>query len=178
MKGRDELAGQQRRLADAGDERSERQAASAVAARHLDFGLEGQQGRHAIGRRRGVADVARDRAGILDLAAADLARRLLQPVEQGRQAGFDQFAPGRRGAQAPAVGGFGNAAKGRNCPDVENVFGDGPSDAGRIEVGPARKHHEGSGQCLESLFKASGSEIGAHIVRVRTMTQDTYESND
>jgi hypothetical protein len=104
MKRHDELAGLPGRRADTGDEGCERKPTRAIAACKLHFGVERQQSRHAVGRRRGVADIARDRPGVLDLTAADLARRLLQPIEHRRQVAFDQFAPGGGGAQPPAGG--------------------------------------------------------------------------
>ena len=136
----DQFAGYQRGAAHAGDELAERQAARRGPARDLDLSVERQQARHAIGRRRGVAEVAGQGSGVLDLPAADLARGLLQAVEQGRQIGLDQLAPGRGGAQPPAPGRRGNAAQFGDGADVENVFVDRPADPGRIEIGAARQH--------------------------------------
>ena len=83
-------------------------ARAAAAARRpagqLDRGIERQQ--------RGTPSAAGEALQRLPAivpafwicAAADLARRLLQPVEQRRQLGLDQFRPGRRRAEPPAVG--------------------------------------------------------------------------
>ena len=56
------------------------------AAQHHDR-IERHQHRRAVGRGRGIAEVAGDGAGVLDLHAADLARRELQAVEERRQVG-------------------------------------------------------------------------------------------
>ena len=178
MECHDQFARLPLRLAHAGDECGEWQAARAGMVRKLHLGIERQQRRDAVGGRRGVADVSRDRTGVLDLAAADLARRLFQAIEQRRQMCLDDVAPGRGGAQSPAGGSLGNTAQGCDSGNVEHVFGDGTAYPRRVEVGATGQHRERSGQCLKSLFKASGSEVFAHIVRVRTMTQRTCESNE
>ena len=76
--------------------------------RDLDLGVECQQAGHAVGRRRGVADVAGQGAGVLDLAAADLAARPAsgRRTEGGRSASRSSLqvvvAPSRQPA-GPAV---------------------------------------------------------------------------
>ena len=111
--------------------------------------------RHAVGRRRGVAQIAGDRAGILDLAATDLACRLLQAVEQGRQVGFDQLAPGRRRAQPPADCALGrDAAQSGDAADIEHVLVDRPADPRRIEIGAAGQHRMRPSQCLSASSRS------------------------
>ena len=101
--------------------------ARAGEAGELDLGIERQQRRHAVGRRRGVADIAGERAGVLDLAAADLARRLLQPVEAAAAARRAiSSAPGDAGADAEAVAGLLDVAERGQAGDVEDVFGERP----------------------------------------------------
>ena len=54
--------GTPRRLAIAGDEIRQRQAPRAGAGQQLHLRIQGQQRRHAVGRRRGIAEIAGDRA--------------------------------------------------------------------------------------------------------------------
>src|ERR1700729_4635371 len=68
----------------------------------LDFGVEDEQGRRAVGGRRRVAEISSDRASILDLHGADVSRGDLQRVEGGRQIGPSDIAPGRGAADAHA----------------------------------------------------------------------------
>ena len=77
-------------------------ASAPLAARALqhDLRAERQPDRRAVGRRRGVAQVAGDGAGVLDLHAADFARRLLQRVEERRQVGAQHVGPGGGGAES------------------------------------------------------------------------------
>src|SRR5205823_10727313 len=103
MDGDHQLARPEGRAAIAGDEARERQVSRTAGSGELDPGVERKQRRHAVGGGRGIAEIAGERAGILDLPAADLARRLLQPVEQRRQWRVEKLAPGRRGAEPPAV---------------------------------------------------------------------------
>jgi hypothetical protein len=75
--GRDELIVAAGRVTIAIDERRQLEKARAAETFKLDLGLQRQQvGCTIAGRRRG-ADVADQRAAILDLHAADLARRPL-----------------------------------------------------------------------------------------------------
>ena len=60
-----------------------RQDADARRRAQLHLRIEDQQRRHAVGGRRGVAEIAGDRRHVLDLHRADLARGLLQRVEAG-----------------------------------------------------------------------------------------------
>jgi hypothetical protein len=59
----------------------------------FNFGAEDQERRHAIRRRRSVADIAGDSAAILDLDGADIPRRGLQRVEGGRQIRLHDVSP-------------------------------------------------------------------------------------
>jgi hypothetical protein len=167
----------QRRAAHAGDELPKRQA-TVRGPGDLDLGVERQQTGHAIGRRRGVADIAGERAGVLDLAAADLAGGLLQAVEQGRQIGLQKLAPGRRGAQPPARRAGRNAAQNVDSADIEHVFVDRPADPRRVEIGAAGENGVRPRQCAQRLFKAAWTKVDTHIVRVRTMPQAPCESNE
>ena len=120
----------------AGDELPERQETPAGRTGDLDLGVEGEQTGHAVGRRRGVAEIAGERAGILDLPAADFTGGLLQAIEQGRQVGLYELAPGRGGAQPPARIVDCDAAQGGDAADVEHVLVDRPADPRRIESVP------------------------------------------
>src|SRR5579883_1337121 len=99
----DDLVRREGRAAIARDEFSDRQAPRPATRRDLDFGVEDQKRRDAVGRWRGVAKIAGDRAAILDLHAADFARRLFQRVKGVRQASFGDVRPGERGAEADGV---------------------------------------------------------------------------
>ena len=113
------------------------------------------------------------RAGVLDLPAADLARGLLQAVEQRRQIGLQQLAPGRGGAQPPARRAGRDAAQNVDAADIEHVLVDRPADPRRVEVGAAGQHgvrlSRRPCQCAQRLFKAAWTKVDTHIVRVRTM---------
>ena len=70
----------------AGDERRQRHDPRAARrGRDLDGRVERQEVRRPVGGGRGVDDVARHGPRVLDLPAADLARRGPQPVERRRQ---------------------------------------------------------------------------------------------
>ena len=118
-----------------------------------------------------------ERAGVLDLAAADLARGLLQAVEQRRQVGLEQLAPGRGGAQPPARRAGRDAAQNVDAADIEHVLVDRPADPRRVEVGAAGQHRVRPSQRAQRLFKAAWTKVDTHIVRVRTMPQAPCESN-
>src|SRR5262249_37419033 len=122
------------------------------------------------------AEIAGQRTGVLDLAAADLAGGLLQGVEQGRQIGFHELGPGRGRAQSPAYGVGGDAAKALDPADIEHILIDQPADARRVEIGPSGKHHGPAPQGGQRLFEVARTEIMAHIVRTRTMPQASSES--
>ena len=81
-------SGREHGAAGARDEISRAEGGARRARDELDLGVERQQGRDAIGGGRGVAEIAGDRAAVLDLDRADLARRGLQRVESGRQIGM------------------------------------------------------------------------------------------
>ena len=89
------------------DELGERQPTPSAQAGDLDGSIQRQQWRHAVGRRRGIADVAGDGAAVLHLQAADLARGLLEPLECRRQRRVSNLRPGgerseRHAALVPA----------------------------------------------------------------------------
>ena len=102
--GRQNFIGGQRGAAVARDELRQRQPARAAVRGEFDRRVEDQQRRHAVGGGRGVAEIARDSAAILDLHGADFARGRLQRVESGRQVRGDYVGPGRRGADADGLG--------------------------------------------------------------------------
>ena len=172
VQGDHEFAGTQVGAANTGDELLERQATGRGTACDLDLGAQRQQARHAICGRRGVAEIAGQRAGVLDLAAADLARGLLQAVEQRRQVGFDQLAPARGGTQPPASGGRRDPAQKIDGSDVEDVFVDRTADPSRIEVGAAGQHRVRPREGRQCLFQARRTDVFTHIVRVRTMARE------
>ena len=69
----------------AGDELRDRQCGPTPARPASRPRVERQEVGRAVGGRRGVAEIAGERAGILDLAAADFAGSLLAAVEERRQ---------------------------------------------------------------------------------------------
>ena len=90
-----------------------------TAGCQLKLGIQRQQGRHAIGRRRGIAQVADKRAGILDLPAAHFARRRLETIEQRRQIGGKQVTPGGGRTNTQGAGLEVDAAQFGQSRDVE-----------------------------------------------------------
>ena len=106
----------------------------------LDLRVEDQQRRHAVGGRRGVAEIAGDGAGILDLHGADLARRLLQRIEGRRQrlrGRCRSRSCARRSRNDPAVSAMPRSSA--EPVDVEHVFAERPGALRRIEIGAARQ---------------------------------------
>jgi hypothetical protein len=89
-----------------------------------DAGAEREQHRRAVGGRRCVAEIAGDRACVLDLHAADLARRRLERSEERRQVGADDVGPGRGRADRPAALVAVDAAQAGDRGDVEQRGGD------------------------------------------------------
>ena len=165
-----QLARRQRGAAHAGDELPERQAAAAGRPAISTSASSASRQRHAVGRRRGVAQIAGEGARVLDLPAADLAGGLLQAVEQRRQIGLDQLAPGRGGAQPPArrdrpkcrakrrfrrCRARPRRSPGRPAPDRNRCRRPAPS-CGRASA-------------VSASSRLVRTEISTHIVRVRTM---------
>jgi hypothetical protein len=112
-----------------------------------DAPAHGHEDRHAVGRRRGIADVAGDGAGVLDLHAADLACRRLESVEERRKVGAQDVGPGRRRADVPAaIVVAADAAQAADPGDVEHRRGQWPADVRRIDVGTAGQHRPRSGR--------------------------------
>jgi len=118
----------------------DRELAHSARALQDDARAHREQRRRAIGGRRRVAEVAGDRSRVLDLGAADLARRRLQRGEERRQLGAGDVAPGRRRADRPARALVANAAQLGDAADVEHRQRDRPADVRRIEVGAAGEH--------------------------------------
>ena len=94
-----------------------------VAARRtqFDLGIQDQQRRHAVGGRRGVAEIAGDGGDVLDLHRADFARGLLQRVESRRQGMADEIGPGRARADDPMACRSRDAAQRSQAVDVEDI---------------------------------------------------------
>ena len=157
--------------------------APAVPARQLDARVERQQVGRAVAGRRGGADVAGERAAVLDLHAADLARGELQAVEQRRQLGADEVGPGGERADAPCRRLLGDAAQAGHGGDVEDVAVPhvapaGARRLGRIDIGAARQHHHGLAARMASASSRRGrAVIGDHqpppgpVGRARSATQ-------
>src|SRR3546814_11392419 len=72
--------------------------------------------------------MAGQRAGVLDLHPADLARRLLQGGEGRRQRPAQQVAPGCERADAKAVIAFVDGALARESRYVEDIVVKGPTN--------------------------------------------------
>jgi hypothetical protein len=101
--------------------------------------VERQQVRHAVGGGAGVAQVADQRAPVLDLHAAHLPRRRAQPVERRRQIGRDQVGPGGAAGDEPAVRPRRDPAQPVQRRDVENVLVRRRPEACRKMVGATRE---------------------------------------
>src|SRR6185437_1036995 len=126
-------------------------------------GIEYEEAGHAVRRRRGVADIAGERAGVLDLDAADLARRQLETGEPGRQVGGDELAPAQSRADAVTSVVLAYAAQGGERGDVENVLGEWLADPGGVEIGAAGKDGERSrGERRDGFPDLAWAEVDAH----------------
>ena len=129
-----ELVGPPQRRPIADDELLDRQRAPASGAGQLDRGIQRQEHRDAVGGRGSVADVADDRAGVLHLHPADLARCSSQAIEARGQVGAQQVGPGDQRPDRPAITLVRDVPQaGQRC-DVEHVVVERLSHAGRIEV--------------------------------------------
>jgi hypothetical protein len=129
----------------------------------LDLGPQRQQRRHAVGGRRGVAQIARHGAGVLDLHRADLARRRLQPVEGRRQVGADDVGPARARTDRPAAVVAGDTAQRVEPANVEDVVADRPRALRRVEIGAAGQHAPASvGEQGERLVDCGRSGMALH----------------
>ena len=138
-----ELPGAKRRSAVAEDEVGKRHGHSALDRSQFDAGIESEERWHAVGRRRGVAQVAAYRAGVLHLDAADLPRRPHQPIEPRRQTGLDNVGPCGERADADVIAALLDAAQVADGRNVEDVFIGRPPDPRRVVVGAPgddRKH--------------------------------------
>ncbi len=134
---RHHLAGGEGRAARAGEELAERHGARAAGARDLHGRAERQERGDAVRRGGGVAQVAGDRAGVLDLHGTHFARRGLQAVECRRERGADDVGPGGGGADAPAAGSGGDAAQALDAGDVHDRERQGTVAEGGVKVGAA-----------------------------------------
>jgi hypothetical protein len=85
VNGCDKLVPAAHRLPVALDEVLQRHQPVAAATSEFNLRIQRQQWRHAIGRWRGIAQVAGDGCPVLDLHGPNLARSLLQRVKGGRQ---------------------------------------------------------------------------------------------
>jgi len=121
-------------------ELAERERPHAAHRRELHLGAERKQGRHAIGRGRSVAEVARDGPCVLNLDATDFPRGELHRFEPpGNGAATSSL----QVASAPmrhCSGRFAHAAQVGERSDVEDVLVDRSADAGGKEVGAAGEH--------------------------------------
>ena len=112
-----------------------RQAAGAPRAHELQAGVENQPVGGAVGGGRGVAQIAPEGGGVLDLAAADGAGSGAQTRGPGGQRGGHEVAPGGKGTQTPAVSVLGDGPQRLDRGEVEDVLVDRTPDLGRVEVG-------------------------------------------
>ena len=103
-KAHDQLVGPRDGLTVAGIERRHRHAPRAGRAPQHDDGVGGEQHRQRVAGRRRVRDVAADRAAILNLHAADLARRGGQHRQPARESARerDELGVGRRARRCAA----------------------------------------------------------------------------
>ncbi len=118
--GADDLPRLQGRLAIAGDKIAQRQHAPSRSRGEFHAGIQRQKGRHAISRRRGIAEVPRDGAAVLDLDGAHLTGGCLQRIKGRRQAGTDNVAPCCGGSEAEAVCHLRDATKAFNPRKINN----------------------------------------------------------
>ena len=128
----------------------------------LQFGIQRQERRDTVGGRRRVADVAADRASVLNLATADLQGRPLQPVQGLGQGSLGNLGPGCAGTDAQTVRRIEPAQVGQRR-QVQNIACNLTSGPG-VNVGAASKqaitlrsqHHgfeqfNGAGECSHRL---------------------------
>ena len=130
----------------AGDELADGQAPHAAALPcQLDLGIERHQIGNAVACGRGRADIADERAPVLHLDAADLARRALIALELRRKLCLGERAPGDERSDPRALGRLLDILQIGQHADVENVrVGElAPAGAGRargIDVGAASQN--------------------------------------
>ncbi len=139
----------------------ERQATTADGRAEFDLGIQRQQRRRTVGGRRGVAEIARERAAVLDLDAADLPGGLAQSVEGGRQRRRDHVAPGGERADPYAFRGRPDPAQRVEAGQIEDRPRRGLEPGltrgrGRIEVGRASQRC----QAIERIGRRLGSVGG------------------
>ena len=93
-------------------------------AAYLKLRVVGGQHRKAIARRRGVDDVAAERAAVLNLHRANRARRRDQRGRVAlRQRRANQLGVGHERADAQVIAFIANAAQLGDAPDVEKAGG-------------------------------------------------------
>ena len=128
------------RLPVADDEAFERQNPHAVERGQFNLGLEREQRRHAVGGRRGVAQIAGDCGAVLHLRRPDLARRLLQGAKRRRQPRASDLGPGHGAADPPGATSRHDCQHFADARDVDDAVGQSFSDVGRIDVRSAGEH--------------------------------------
>src|SRR5215207_8282948 len=104
------------------EEAFDRLEARAAKARDLDLGIERHEIGDAVASRRGGAQVADERAAVLDLLSADLSGCRHKSVEERRQAGADHVGPGHECADAPVRVHLLDAPEAWDGSDVEHVL--------------------------------------------------------
>ena len=139
---REQLVRPTQRLAIAEYEVSQGNAPLAHAGRQLHLRTQRHQGWNAVRRRRGVAQVAGHRTGVLDLLATDFTRCGFEGIELRRQRCGAQFAPGHGGADAVEIALVTNAAQIRHARDVEDVRIDRLADARWIKIGATSQNRQ------------------------------------
>ena len=120
--GRNDLVRLSQRLAIAGHEFFQRNRSLSAMRMQFDLGIEDQKRWDAVCRRRCVADIPRNRTGVLDMPPADLPRGALKREKGRGKVGLGDVCPTRGGADADAICSNLQAAKGGNPADVDNRF--------------------------------------------------------
>ena len=149
------------RLARTGQKVRQSQPAFALRPGQHNLGIQRQQGRHAIGCGRGVAQVAAQGAPVLDLTRADLARGQFQPVESRGQVGVADIAPGRCSADGHAVGILPDPAQPLDARDVQHRPRQHLALGRGEKIGTACRYGDASlPQKRQRLVQGSGLMVG------------------
>ena len=118
-----------------------RHFARALAADDHGDGAGGDQRRHAVGRRRGVAQIAGQRGAALDLGRADQVERLDHAGPGRAQAGMlaSTSRAGRGGADDEAAGFLADADDAGDALGIDDQFGLGAAGRAAAPAGRSRR---------------------------------------
>ena len=153
--------GQRRRRAGNSVVTYKREFTGAAATLQAHVRVQDEQGGHAVRRRRCVAEVAGQRAAVLDLPPADLPGGQAHAVEPRRQIGFDRLGPGDQGADLDPVRKAADARERVEGADVQDRQGVRVIDARLPPIRP-RRHRPDIRRYRPRVFDTvarSGSQV-------------------